>query len=214
MGKNGRIKKIGHLSAYGIVLLLFVFDCVYFWISKKLQVFHYNKLTEFLYGKHVTSFSGVYLWAFIFFIIIPIVFFIFREKNLRTVVLFALSLILHLVIGIICVCWLESMDNDGTYDDFGDLYCYEQPNGNLILCIQEVYASASNPEDSREHKIIYVQTGNNTLKKVREWKIGSRPVSYKVSWKNDRVRIFQELWDEDKLNNSPFIDIYYNELSP
>lgn len=211
MGENGKIKKIGYVCAYGFVLLLFVFDCLYFWVSQKLQVFHYNKLTECFYSKHVTSFSGVYLWAYIFFIIMPIVFFIFWKKKLRTVALFVLLFVLHLAIGTSFVIWLESMDNDGTYDDFGDFYRYEQPDGNLVLCIQEVYVSASNPEESREHKIIYVQTGYNTLKKVRECKVGSKPRDYKVSWKNDRVQIFQELWDEDKPYHSPYIDIYYDE---
>lgn len=211
MEKNGKFKKIGWLGAYCFVLFLFIFDCLYFWVSQKRQVFHYNKLTECFYGKHVTSFSGVYLWAYIFFIIMPIVFFIFGKKKLRTVALFALLFVLHVAIGTSFVVWLESMDNDGTYDGFGDFYRYEQPDGNRVLCIQEVYVSGSNPEESKQHKIIYVQTGYNALKKVREYNFGSRPVGYEVSWKNDRVQIFQELWDEDKPNNSPYIDIYYYE---
>ena len=77
------------------------------------------------------------------------------------------------------------------------------------LCIQEVYVSGSNPEESKQHNIIYVQTGYNTLKQVREYKFG--PADYEVSWKNDRVQIFQELWNEDKPNHSPYIDIYYDE---
>lgn len=103
------------------------------------------------------------------------------------------------------------MDNDGTYDGFDDFYRYEQQelNRTLVLCIQEVYASGSNPEESREHNIFYVQTGYNTLKKVRESKV--RSMGYEVSWKNDRVQIFQELWDKDKPDNSPYIDIYYDE---
>jgi hypothetical protein len=72
-----------------------------------------------------------------------------------------------------------------------------------------VYVSGSNPEDSRDRKIIYVQTGYNSLKQVRKYKFGSD--GYEVSWKNDRVQIFQELWDEDKPNHSPYIDIYYDE---
>lgn len=211
MEKNGKIKKIGYLGAYCFVLFLFVFDCLYFWVSQKRQVFHYNKLTECFYGKHVTSFSGVYLWAYIFFILMPVVFFIFWKKKLRTVALFALLFVLHVAVGTPFVVWLESMDNDGTYDDSGDFYRYEQPDGNRVLCIQEVYVSGSNPEESREHKIIYVQTGYNALKKVREYNFGSMPVGYEVSWKNDRVQIFQELWDKDKPNHSPYIDIYYDE---
>ena len=66
MEKNGRIKKIGCLGAYSFVLFLFAFDCLYFWVSQKRQVVHYNKLTECFYGKHVTYLSGVYLWADIF----------------------------------------------------------------------------------------------------------------------------------------------------
>ena len=66
MEKNGRIKKIGCLGAYSFVLFLFAFDCLYFWVSQKRQVVHYNKLTECFYGKHVTYLSGVYLWAYIF----------------------------------------------------------------------------------------------------------------------------------------------------
>lgn len=210
MKKNGKAKKVGYVCAYGFVLFLFVFDCLYFWVSQKLQVFHYNKLTECFYSKHVTFFSGVYLWAYIFFILMPIVFFIFWKKKLRTVALFALLFVLHLAIGTSFVIWLESMDNDGTYDDFGDLYRYEyeQPDSNLVLCIQEVYVSGSNPEESKGHKIIYVQTGYNTLKKVRECKVGTIPGSYEVSWKYNRVQI---LWDEDKPDNSPYIDIYYDE---
>ena len=116
MEKNGKIKKIGYLGAYCFVLFLFAFDCIYFWLSQKRQIFHYNKLTECFYGKHVTSFSGVYLWAYIFFILMPVVFFIFWKKKLRTVALFVLLFVLHLAIGSSFVGWLESMDNDGTYD--------------------------------------------------------------------------------------------------
>lgn len=47
------------------------------------------------------------------------------------------------------------------------------------------------------------------MKQVRKYKFGSD--GYEVSWKNDRVQIFQELWDEDKPNHSPYIDIYYDE---
>ena len=211
MEKNGKIKKIGYLGAYCFVLFLFAFDCIYFWLSQKRQIFHYNKLTECFYGKHVTSFSGVYLWAYIFFILMPVVFFIFWKKKLRTVALFVLLFVLHLAIGSSFVGWLESMDNDGTYDGFDDFCRYEQQelNRTLVLCIQEVYASGSNPEESREHNIFYVQTGYNTLKKVRESKV--RSMGYEVSWKNDRVQIFQELWDKDKPDNSPYIDIYYDE---
>jgi len=72
-----------------------------------------------------------------------------------------------------------------------------------------VYVSGSNPEDSRDRKIIYVQTGYNILKKVREYNFGS--TGYEVSWKSDRVQIFQKLWDEDRPNNSPYIDIYFDE---
>lgn len=209
MGKNSKIKKIGYLGAYSFVLFLFVFDCLYFWVSQKQQVVHYNKLTECFYGKHVTYLSGVYLWAYIFFIMMPVVFFIFWKKKIRTVALCALLFVLHVAVGTSFVIWLESMDNDGTYDGFGELYRYEQPDGNWVLCIQEVYVSGSNPEESRQHKIIYVQTGYNTLKQVRKYKFGSD--GYEVSWKNDRVQIFQELWDEDKPNHSPYIDIYYDE---
>jgi len=81
MEKNGRIKKIGCLGAYSFVLFLFAFDCLYFWVSQKRQVVHYNKLTECFYGKHVTYLSGVYLWAYIFFILMPVVFFIFWKKR-------------------------------------------------------------------------------------------------------------------------------------
>ena len=195
MEKNGRIKKIGCLGAYSFVLFLFAFDCLYFWVSQKRQVVHYNKLTECFYGKHVTYLSGVYLWAYIFFILMPVVFFIFWKKKIRTVVLFALLFVLHVAVGTSFVIWLESMDNDGTYDGFGDFYRYEQqePGGNWVLCIQEVYVSGSNPEESKQHNIIYVQTGYNTLKQVREYKFG--PADYEVSWKNDRVQIFQELWN-------------------
>ncbi len=133
----------------------------------------------------------------------------FLEKKLCTVVLFALLFVLHVAVGTSLVVWLESMDNDGTYDGFRDFYRYEQPDGNRVLCIQEVYVSGSNPEDSRDRKIIYVQTGYNTLKKVREYNFGS--TGYEVSWKSDRVQIFQELWNEDKPNHSPYIDIYYDE---
>ena len=59
-GKNGKIKKIGCLGAYSFVLFLFAFDCLYFWVSQKRQVVHYNKLTECFYGKHVTYLSGIY----------------------------------------------------------------------------------------------------------------------------------------------------------
>ena len=116
-----------------------------------------------------------------------------------------------MAVGTSFVIWLESMDNDGTYDGFGDFYRYEQqePGGNWVLCIQEVYVSGSNPEESKQHNIIYVQTGYNTLKQVRKYKFG--PADYEVSWKNDRVQIFQELWNEDKPNHSPYIDIYYDE---
>lgn len=209
MEKNGKIKKIGYLGAYSFDLFLFAFDCLYFWVSQKQQVFHYNKLTECFYGKHVTFLSGVYLWAYIFFILMPVVFFIFWKKKLCTVVLFALLFVLHVAVGTSLVVWLESMDNDGTYDGFRDFYRYEQPDGNRVLCIQEVYVSGSNPEDSRDRKIIYVQTGYNTLKKVREYNFGS--TGYEVSWKSDRVQIFQKLWDEDRPNNSPYIDIYFDE---
>lgn len=82
MEKNGRIKKIGCLGAYSFVLFLFAFDCLYFWVSQKRQVVHYNKLTECFYGKHVTYLSGVYLWAYIFFILMPVVFFIFWKKKI------------------------------------------------------------------------------------------------------------------------------------
>lgn len=119
MEKNGRIKKIGCLGAYSFVLFLFAFDCLYFWVSQKRQVVHYNKLTECFYGKHVTYLSGVYLWAYIFFILMPVVFFIFWKKKIRTVVLFALLFVLHVAVGTSFVIWLESMDNDGTYDGFG-----------------------------------------------------------------------------------------------
>ena len=51
MEKNGKIKKIGCLGAYSFVLFLFAFDCLYFWVSQKRQVVHYNKLTECFYGK-------------------------------------------------------------------------------------------------------------------------------------------------------------------
>ena len=44
MEKNGKIKKIGCLGAYSFVLFLFAFDCLYFWVSQKRQVVHYNKL--------------------------------------------------------------------------------------------------------------------------------------------------------------------------
>lgn len=211
MEKNGKIKKIGCLGAYSFVLFLFAFDCLYFWVSQKRQVVHYNKLTECFYGKHVTYLSGVYLWAYIFFILMPVVFFIFWKKKIRTVVLFALLFVLHVAVGTSFVIWLESMDNDGTYDGFGDFYRYEQqePGGNWVLCIQEVYVSGSNPEESKQHNIIYVQTGYNTLEQVRKYKFG--PADYEVSWKNDRVQIFQELWNEDKPNHSPYIDIYYDE---
>ena len=133
------------------------------------------------------------------------------QKKIRTVVLFALLFVLHVAVGTSFVIWLESMDNDGTYDGFGDFYRYEQqePGGNWVLCIQEVYVSGSNPEESKQHNIIYVQTGYNTLKQVRKYKFG--PADYEVSWKNDRVQIFQELWNEDKPNHSPYIDIYYDE---
>ncbi len=170
MGKNSKIKKIGYLGAYSFVLFLFVFDCLYFWVSQKQQFVHYNKLTECFYGKHVTYLSGVYLWAYIFFIMMPVVFFIFWKKKIRTVALCALLFVLHVAVGTSFVIWLESMDNDGTYDGFGELYRYEQPDGNRVLCIQEVYVSGSNPEESRQHKIIYVQTGYNTLKQeIQIW---------------------------------------------
>ena len=81
MEKNGKIKKIGCLGAYSFVLFLFAFDCLYFWVSQKRQVVHYNKLTECFYVKHVTYLSGVYLWAYIFFILMPVVFFIFWKKR-------------------------------------------------------------------------------------------------------------------------------------
>lgn len=156
MEKNGKIKKIGCLGAYSFVLFLFAFDCLYFWVSQKRQVVHYNKLTECFYGKHVTYLSGVYLWAYIFFILMPVVFFIFWKKKIRTVALFALLFVLHVAVGTSFVIWLESMDNDGTYDGFGDFYRYEQqePGGNWVLCIQEVYVSGSNPEESKQHNII------------------------------------------------------------
>ena len=169
MGKNSKIKKIGYLGSYSFVLFLYAFDCLYFWVSHKQQVVHYNKLTECFYGKHVTYLSGVYLWAYIFFIMMPVVFFIFWKKKIRTVALCALLFILHVAVGTSVVIWLES----------------------------------------KQHNIIYVQTGYNTLKQVRKYKFGSD--GYEVSWKNDRVQIFQELWDEDKPNHSPYIDIYYDE---
>ena len=64
----------------------------------------------------------------------------FLEKKLCTVVLFALLFVLHVAVGTSFVIWLESMDNDGTYDGFGDFYRYEQqePGGNWVLCIQEL----------------------------------------------------------------------------
>ena len=47
------------------------------------------------------------------------------------------------------------------------------------------------------------------MKQVRKYKFG--PADYEASWKNDRVQIFQKLWNEDKTNHSPYIDIYYDE---
>ena len=111
----------------------------------------------------------------------PVVFFIFWKKNLRTVALSALLLVLHLAVGTSFTAWLDSMDNDGTYDSCSDFYRYEQqePGGNRVLCIQEVYVSGSNPEESKQHNIIYVQTGYNSLKQVRKYKFGSD--GYEVS---------------------------------
>lgn len=89
MEKNGKIKKIGCLGAYSFVLFLFAFDCLYFWVSQKRQVVHYNKLTECFYGKHVTYLSGVYLWAYIFFILMPVVFFAWVRNTADIVQLFS-----------------------------------------------------------------------------------------------------------------------------
>ena len=83
MGKNSKIKKIGCLGSYSFVLFLYAFDCLYFWVSHKQQVVHYNKLTECFYGKHVTYLSGVYLWAYIFFIMMPVVYFLEKENTYR-----------------------------------------------------------------------------------------------------------------------------------
>ena len=49
----------------------------------------------------------------------------------------------------------------------------KSPVGIGYYVYREVYVSGSNPEESKQHNIIYVQTGYNTLKQVRKYKFGS-----------------------------------------
>lgn len=80
MEKNGKIKKIGCLGAYSFVLFLFAFDCLYFWVSQKRQVVHYNKLTECFMANMLPT-CLAYIYGRIYFLSLCLLFSLFFGKR-------------------------------------------------------------------------------------------------------------------------------------
>ena len=80
MEKNGRIKKIGCLGAYSFVLFLFAFDCLYFWVSQKRQVVHYNNLQSVFMANMLPT-CLAYIYGRIYFLSLCLLFSLFFGKR-------------------------------------------------------------------------------------------------------------------------------------
>lgn len=197
------LKKKIILILYGIVVVLLGFDLLYRLISLKLQVMHYTTLAKFALGRHLTYFLGVYPWAFMLFLIIPIFFICFSRKKILTIVLGVALFIVHLIIVIIGFYSMEQIDNDREYYDYGEFSSVENEEKGIKICVQNVYI---NPEEG--YCIIALQTGINTLKKVKECDFTIYNDEISAYWGKDMVVIGSEAFNGDRIN----IDISYDEL--
>lgn len=212
--KRGKVKKDEGIkpkakkhiiTAYFAAGALFLAEYIYYKVTVSFDVMHYSNFLLSIYEKPVTQYSGLHIIALLILLFMPIVIFILKKKTLFRVIICIIIFAINLFICMMLFVFIASSDAFGNHG-----LCYfdkaKQPGGGIIICSQIT-------EDYYDDMVnIYVETGFNTLKEIRNTNI-PRGTRQKICWEDDRVKVvLYKKGKNKKISVKKSFEISFDEL--
>lgn len=210
MEKNckAKIKKY-YLILYCLVGVILIVESVFYSYSYYNKIMHYNYFVpNWITGEHVTYFAGVWVFAIGILILIPIGSVVFKKKSIRSFSLSAINLLINVLISIAIIITIEFFDSNWTFNSFGKLQKYSNSKVGITICTQEVYPDFASASDYMGYGCVYVETGFNQLKKVKEYALFLEN-KYDIRWEKESLDLIVS--DSDNQNKQE-ITIRYKDL--
>ncbi len=169
--------------------VLLVVESIFCFFSIKSETRHYNYFAlNWLTGEHLTYFIGVWIFAIVILILIPIVSLLFKEKSTSSILLSLLNLFINVLVSIAIIITIEFTDSAWTFNSLGKLQKYSNTKIGITVCTQEVYPDFASASDYIGYGIIYIETGFDQLKPVKEYNLFPES-HYDITWEKESFRM-------------------------
>ena len=210
MEKIRKIKmKKYYLILFALIGVLFIIEAIFYFNSFNNNIMHYNYFVpDWINGGHITYFTGVWIFAIGILILLPIGSLMLKKKNIRSISMAALNLLVNMLICIVIIMVIELFDSNWTFISFGRFQKYSNSEMGITICTQEFYPDFMSPTDYMGYGIIYVETDPNQLIKVEEYDLYYEN-QYDIKWGEESLRL--TVSDSEQQNKQEII-IRYKEL--